>query len=189
MLGLTPGLTSCEVGHGQKCLLLPGRAVQKGIPGNNVFGTTIAATKHDNGPKWIGSQIYLLVMNTGPNKIQLTPAQIDSFVDIVAQARKRSQQDTAILNELRNAGAREEDAKDLLTRITHGLRSGVQFAITGGASEPGMAPGTCPIYDAAFKAGQSAFTGVLRKNWIKRIALLLFTAAAITIFGYLVTSG
>jgi len=125
-------------------------------------------------------------MNTGPNKIQLTPAQIDSFVGIVAQARKRSQQDTAILNELQNAGAREEDANDLLTRITHGLRSGVQFAVTGGASEPGMAPGTCPMYDAAFKAGQSAFTGALRTNWIKRIALFLYTAVAVAIVVYLV---
>ena len=119
--------------------------------------------------------------------MELDKATILHVVHLVARHRQNGADDSVITSELQKAGVPAEGSKELLELITHGLKSGVQFAFTGGMSEPGMKPGSCDVYDTAFSVGQKSFHRAVGGVWLKRVGVVVGAIALGVLVVWLMT--
>lgn len=109
------------------------------------------------------------------------------LVRLVSDGLRRSRSEREMVACLIAAGIPDDEAPEVFAAIRQALRAGVQAALTDGLSAPDGPPAD-PLLAEAFREGQTAFRGSVRRVWVERgliavVALGAVVAAATRLLG------
>lgn len=107
----------------------------------------------------------------------LTPEH-KKCIKIVAAGLKQQLPEKQIIQNLLLFGLSLEGAQKAFELIRHGIKSGVNAAVTNGLSAKDYVPGSDELYDAAFKIGHWYFRRHMWATWL-RWALTAVVALAV----------
>jgi hypothetical protein len=97
-------------------------------------------------------------------------AAIRQLVRLIADGLRRSRPEAEIVAQVMSAGIPADKAPEVFAAVKQALRAGVQAAVTEGLSAP-EGPPADPLLAEAFRQGQMAFRGSLRRVWFERLAV------------------
>lgn len=95
---------------------------------------------------------------------------IRRLVRLVSDGLRRSRPEPEIISQLVVSGIPEDKARELFAAVKRAIQAGVQAAFTDGLSAPDGPPAD-PLLAEAFRVGQAAFRGSVRRAWLERLAI------------------
>src|SRR5262249_20103121 len=95
---------------------------------------------------------------------------IRRLVRLVSDGLRRSRPRAKILAQLVAEGISHDKAPELFAAVKQGIQAGVQAAFTAGLSAPDGPPAD-PLLAEAFREGQAALRGSVRRVWLERLAI------------------
>ncbi|HMP02674.1 MAG TPA: hypothetical protein PKD86_00710 [Gemmatales bacterium] len=105
---------------------------------------------------------------------------IQRLVRLISDGLRLSRPEPEIVAQLVAAGIPDEKAPELFAAVKQAIQAGVQAAITEGLSAPDGPPAD-PLLAAAFREGQAAFRGSIRRVWLERLAIPLGLVLLLTV--------
>jgi len=108
---------------------------------------------------------------------------IKTVVRVISFARRAKEEDTVILSRLAAIGIPEQQAREFLEVVTHGLKLGVSAAVTG-EDVAAKLTGQSDLYLAAFNEGQWRYRLATGNGLFARP--LLWSGAAVIVAGIIV---
>jgi hypothetical protein len=124
-------------------------------------------------------------METHPTNVAVS--ELKSFARIVSHGLRNGTSKQIIVAELVMNGISERDALPVYEEIEHGLKAGVNAAVTNGLSAREYKRGEAPLHDVAFDEGMWAFRREMCLIRLKRfgIPLLIIILIAVVVFAVL----
>ncbi len=113
---------------------------------------------------------------------------IRRLVRLVSDGLRQKRPEPEILAQLAAAGIPKDKAPELFAAVKQAIQAGVQAAFTEGLSAPDGPPAD-PVLAEAFREGQAAFRGSVRRIWVERgvvaaVGLGVVVAAVTRLLGW-----
>lgn len=128
--------------------------------------------KYESGPTFLDEELRIRASFWERNNPQMKlTAEQKKCISVVAHGLKRQLPEHEIIRHLLSFGLSHENAPKAFELIRHGIRSGVNAAVTNGLSAEQYKRGEFELYDAAFANGYRAFKNQMLLTWLRRLGI------------------